>query len=154
MIDSLMHPWGELGCIYAFPPFVIVHRVLQKFIEDKAEGILIVPYWTTKPWFTVFANLIVSKPFLIPVTDDVLFLPFNRLTNPRRAHKKHSLAGTLQLVAAYCTTDTGKLLDFRQKLSKHFSKVVGNQPENCIVRTWINGKAIVSKETLIPFMHL
>lgn len=31
--------------LYAFPPFRLTPRVLDKIIQDKAEGIVIVPKW-------------------------------------------------------------------------------------------------------------
>ena len=157
MIDSLMHPWGGVSCIYAFPPFSIVHSVIQKFITDRAEGILVVPYWTTKPWFTVFANLIVAKPVLLPVTDNALFLPFNRpgsCPGTRRRMRTHSMAGKLRLIAALCTTDAGKLKDFRMALSERSQMVGENRHRNCTNHTWIDGNVIVSRGVFIPFIHL
>ena len=152
MINSLMHDWGEFERVYAFPPFAIIHLVLQKFIEDRAEGILVVPYWKTKPWFTMFANLIVSEPLLIHVIDDVLFLPFDRGTEYQRSVRRtHPMAGKLRLVAALCTNNIGKLEAFRMRLLKRSRKDAGIPPEDCIKPTSIDGRYIVSRGVLIPF---
>ena len=35
---------------YAFPPFSLITRVLQKIQEEKATGLLLVPKWPTQPW--------------------------------------------------------------------------------------------------------
>ena len=38
---------------YCFPPFSIILKVLQKTQQDKAQAIVVVPYWTTQNWFPV-----------------------------------------------------------------------------------------------------
>ena len=153
MINSLMHPWGDFQCIYAFPPFSIVHLVIQKFIADGAEGILVVPDWKTKPWFTLFANIIVAKPLLIPVTNDLLFLPFHR-SGQQEPRLSHPLAGKLRLIAARCTTDIGRLEVFRRQLSVPLNKEEENRPGHSIRPISTGGNFIVSRGTLIPFIHL
>ena len=35
--------WRNLD-FYAFPPFAIIPRIIQKIIKDRATGILVVPY--------------------------------------------------------------------------------------------------------------
>ncbi|KAJ8914161.1 hypothetical protein NQ315_016240 [Exocentrus adspersus] len=47
---------------YAFPPFSLILRVLQKIINDKAEGILIEPLWQAQPWYPLFNKLIIKGP--------------------------------------------------------------------------------------------
>lgn len=42
--------WSGMS-FYAFPPFSLILRVLQKMIRDKAEGILVVPRWCSQPWY-------------------------------------------------------------------------------------------------------
>ena len=149
IINSLMHPWSQYTNIYAFPPFSIIHLVLQKFIADDAEGIIVVPFWTTKPWFTQFADLIYKRPILINVTDDVLFLPFDRPSSRRM----HPLAGKLQLIAARCTTNSIKLEEYRRELSKRSRNLEENHLTNCTPHTLSYGRNIVSKGVLIP-LHL
>lgn len=34
---------------YAFPPFILITRVLKKIREEKAEGIVVVPQWPAQP---------------------------------------------------------------------------------------------------------
>lgn len=43
-VDAFTLSWKEFY-FYAFPPFIFIPRVLRKIIDDKAEGILIVPWW-------------------------------------------------------------------------------------------------------------
>ena len=72
MLDS----WsGEF--VYAFPPFPLIHRFVQRCIQDEAEGILVCPCWVTQPWFNLARKIMVGRPYLFTVTDDELFLPFS-----------------------------------------------------------------------------
>ena len=45
-IDALTLSWEPLK-FYAFPPFSLVGKVLAKILLDQAEGLVIVPLWTT-----------------------------------------------------------------------------------------------------------
>ena len=49
-IDAFTIDWSCFF-FYAFPPFCMVSRCVQKIIQDQATGILVVPLWTTQPFF-------------------------------------------------------------------------------------------------------
>lgn len=88
-IDAFTIAWSNFN-FYAFPPFSIVLRVLQKIITDQAEGILVVPLWPSQPWYPLFSRL---------KQEEIIFKPdINLLSSPFR--KQHPLATTLSLVAA------------------------------------------------------
>ena len=43
-IGSFLCDWyGQY--VYAFPPFAVLPKVLQKFRLDRADGIVVMPYW-------------------------------------------------------------------------------------------------------------
>ena len=44
----------------------MIATCLQKITQDKATGVLIVPIWTTQPWFTGILNLLMDKPLILP----------------------------------------------------------------------------------------
>jgi hypothetical protein len=102
-IDAFTISWqGFLG--YAFPPFCILGRVLQKIIQDQAEIILIAPDWPTKPWYTLLRKLAVAAPYTFPVVKTTLSLPHRLTPRPtRRAHQSlllgHPLQGKMALTA-------------------------------------------------------
>ena len=50
--DAFFLNWHSLQ-FYAFPPFSIIGKVLAKIKQDEARGILIVPLWSTQPWFPI-----------------------------------------------------------------------------------------------------
>lgn len=90
VVDAFTFNWKNLF-FYAFPPFSMITKVLQKIITDKAEGILVVPFWQSQPWFPLWTKLIVS--------DKIFFGPDKHLLHsPFRTY--HPLHADLILVAA------------------------------------------------------
>ena len=47
---------------YAYPPICLVSRCVQKITHDQALGILVVPLWTTQPYFTAVLGLLTETP--------------------------------------------------------------------------------------------
>ena len=47
-VDAFATSWSDLQ-FYAFPPFAIISKVISKIENEKAEGILVVPIFTTRP---------------------------------------------------------------------------------------------------------
>ncbi len=46
---------------YAFPPFCLVGRCLQKIVLEQATVIMIVPCWPTQTWFTQLLSLLIEQ---------------------------------------------------------------------------------------------
>lgn len=82
--------WKDLK-FYAFPPFSMILKTIQKIISDKAEGIVVIPYWPTQAWFPLFNRICQSE--IIYFSPDC-----NLLKSPFRS--AHSLHRTLTLAAA------------------------------------------------------
>lgn len=81
-IDAFTIKWDALF-FYAFPPFALVLKVLRKIINDRATGIVVVPYWPSQPWFPLFTSLMVG--------DMIVFAPDKYLlsSNFREIHPLH-----------------------------------------------------------------
>lgn len=90
-INAFKLSWQGLN-FYAFPPFSIIIRVLQKIISDKITGIVVVPLWKTQPWFLLFTSLLTKEPLIIDPD-------FNLLLSNDRSH--HPLWRQLSLVAGH-----------------------------------------------------
>lgn len=71
VIDAFTVPWTNLN-FYAFPPFSIILKALQKIIRDESEGIMVVPAWPGQPWFPVFKELLVSPPIFLNPSQTLL----------------------------------------------------------------------------------
>ena len=90
-VNAFTISWTFLD-FYAFPPFAIIGKVLQKVQFDKAEGILIVPDWPSQYWFNKFINMTIHE-IIIPPRSDLL-------QHPHSYNVLHPLHNTLQLRAA------------------------------------------------------
>lgn len=92
-VDAFTIDWSGMF-FYAFPPFAIISKILQKIKREKAEGILVVPRWPAQPWFPLFMNMLTSKPLFFDPNQD-LILSFDR--------KPHPLWERLTLVVGVCS---------------------------------------------------
>lgn len=75
-IDAFTISW-HTKFFYAFPPFPLVLRCLEKIIIDKAEGILVFPYWPSQPWFPLLQQMITSNIMFINSKNNIIW-PFPR----------------------------------------------------------------------------
>lgn len=89
-IDAFTLCWHNLY-FYAFPPFCLVTRVLEKIITDKATGIVVIPYWPSQAWYPLWSRLVVSEKMFFGPDKSLLCSPF------RVCHPLHT---NLILVAA------------------------------------------------------
>ena len=76
---------------YAFPPFSLFATCLQKIEQNQSTGILIVPMWTTQPWFTLILNLLTDNPLVLPQMDSLLFLPHSNAVHPLSRDSFHEI---------------------------------------------------------------
>lgn len=88
-VDAFTFVWKER--IYAFPPFCLIGKVLQKIIEDEVEGIVIAPYWTAQPWFPLY-NKLCKSDIMILQGKDLLFCPY--------LNRNHPMSNSIKLMAA------------------------------------------------------
>ena len=60
---------------YAFPPFGIILRVLQKVQAEEATGLLVVPCWPIQPWWPLVMRMLVQEPLVLPRKKPSIFQP-------------------------------------------------------------------------------
>jgi hypothetical protein len=96
IIDAFSFAWDDIK-FYAFPPFNCINRVLQKVIQDRATGILIVPDWPTQMWYHMFQELVIIY-YILPPRSRMLYLPNNQ-------EAVHPLESQLTLKAALISGD-------------------------------------------------
>ncbi|KAJ8911216.1 hypothetical protein NQ315_014928, partial [Exocentrus adspersus] len=89
LVDAFTISWTDYN-FYAFPPFSLINRVVNKIIKDRATGILVVPNWPTQPWYPQFMRLLIEKPITFLPSEDLLFFHFR---------EKHPLFNKIPLVA-------------------------------------------------------
>lgn len=98
LVDAFTTSWENLK-FYGFPPFCLIHRVLEKIRTEKASGILVVPNWPSQSWFPSFYDLLIEEPIFFAPQDYLIYSP---------SREKHPLHKTLSLVV-------GKLSGIRSK---------------------------------------
>ena len=131
---------------YAFPPFSLTGRRLEKIHANKAEGILIVPQWPSQSWYPKLLRLLVVPPIVIHPKRNLLVLPGRRQLHPLREK--------LTLLACLLSGNFMKNEDFLRK-QPTFSCCHGETPlENNITSTSANGFYSVVQGKLIQFMQI
>lgn len=106
-IDAFTLDWRKLN-FYAFPPFALILRVLQKICSDGATGIIVIPLWEAQPWYPLFIKLIVGEPVHFKPAINLLISPYSE--------NRHPLAEELTLVAAKLSGRPSKLRASQRKL--------------------------------------
>ena len=117
-IDAFSISWTGHN-IYAFLPFALINRVLQKTEQDQSHGVIIVPVWTTQIWFPRLLRMLVDQPVLLPCYPQLLTLPSN-------LHLRHPLHHKLKLMACKLSGNHWEQEEFRRKLQLLFSSPGGD----------------------------
>ena len=142
--DAFTLPWGKF---YSFPPFSLIHHVLQKVNTDIAQGLIVVPFWTNQPWFPLLLRMLIEEPLIIPSSTDLLYLPSEK-------DAVHPIWENLNLLACKISGDTRTQGAFRLRL-RDSSKALGvMQQRQNTTRLSRDGSNFAVDGVLIPFNHL
>lgn len=106
-VDAFSLDWGPLE-FYAFPPFCLIGKCIQKIIQDEAEGLLIVPKWPTQAWFPQMLGLLTHDPIVLPRIQDLVTQP--------GSGRLHPLSNSLILLACRLSGRPSKQQDYQQQL--------------------------------------
>ena len=87
-VDAFTLNWTGLR-FYAFPPFCLITKCLQKIRNDDAEGIMIVPNWPSQAWFPILKKMLIGEPMLLTRSSTLLRLPNSDTPHP--LHSKMDL---------------------------------------------------------------
>lgn len=129
---------------YAFPPFSVISRVLQKIQKEKAEGVMVVPVWPTQTWYTSLLELLVDVPRIIQKEQGLLKLP--------HSEEKHSMKITL--MACRVSGSNSKNKEFRETYYKSSKNRGEDLPGVSMQQSLRNGQASVVKGVFIFFNQL
>ena len=86
-IDAFTLQWNDLYS-YTFPPFSLIPQVLRKDEEESRALLLVIPLWSTRPWFAALIKRLHHK---------ALILPRRCLRLPQDLRAQHRLVKTLRL---------------------------------------------------------
>lgn len=131
--------------LYAFPPFSIISRVLQKLQEDEATAVEVLPLWPTQVWIPK-ALLLLAEPSVR--------LPRNPLVLPQNPSLVHPQAQRLVLTAMTLSGNLSEVKAFHQRLPNLYlnpRERVHNSSKGHISKT---GCHFASEGKWILFTHL
>ena len=103
-IDAFTVHWASFTNSYAFPPFCLICRCLQKVVQDKNTMIILVPVWPTQAWFTRLLSLLIECPRFFCVTANVLSNPLHgevHPLSPKLMPMACKISGETSLTAAF-----------------------------------------------------
>ena len=123
-VNAFHISWKEYT-FYAFPPFCIIQRALQKINIDQATGIIIVPNWLTQTWWPYLMSMIINYPIILPRKTRTLFLP----EQPQEIHPLHK---KLELLACHLSGTSCLTKEFQKKLQNSSSNPGGQGHRNTI----------------------
>ena len=72
-VDAFTIQWSQY-VFYAFPPFSVIMRTLQKIQQDQATGLLTVPLWPTQTWWPPLTGMLIQPPLVLPNRHNTLYL--------------------------------------------------------------------------------
>lgn len=143
-INAFTFDWTNMAP-YAFPPFSVIGKVLQKLQEEGATVLTILPLWPTQVWFPKALMLLADTPLLLP--REPLILP----QDPGRTHPQ---APKLKMTAMLLSGNPSRTRAFRRRLPD-FSFSHGDRVRNASMgHISTLGCQFVSAGKLILFDHL
>ena len=124
-------------CFYAFPPFCIINKVLQKISEEKATGVMVIPYWPTQSWWPYLTNMLINYPLMLPSTQTTQTLP----SDPQKM---------LQLLMCHVSGDCSKVTEFQRQLLQSSYKHGDQGLKSSTNTTWKSGNSTVVNKVFYP----
>lgn len=147
VVDAFSFLWTE-NFYYAFPPFSLLGRMVQKIRRDQSMCLVIAPIWPTQSWYTDLLQILIDNPIILPTRRTLLTILI------KSTNKVHPLWDKMKLMACLVSGNLMKVETFlqRQPVSLWHPGDLG-QRDN-IPFTSENGLVTVVKGKLITFKVL
>ena len=128
---------------YAFPPFALISKCLEKIRRERANLVLICPVWTSQPWFPVALEMLCDVPRLLRQSSKLLTSPLG---------EPHPLlsSNSLQLAAWRLSGDPSLSKAFRSEWSTFCWPVIDLQQSLLTIPAGGTGVIGVCKGVRIP----
>ena len=143
-VDAFTLDWSD-ELFYCFPPFCLINKCIQKILLDRAEGLLVVPWWPTQVWWPVLGRILIYHPVLLPPTKRILGLP----SRPKAVHPLR-----LQMMACWVSGVDSLNQIFRKRLPKSSCNHGRRRRNRSTDHTSRDSKSIVIQDRLIICKHL
>ena len=117
-IDAMTQDWSRLKG-YAFPPFIIIGRILMKVRQDKMkELVLIAPMRKSQVWYPLLLNNLMDTQLLLPNSCDLIL-------NPAGESRPLIQQDRLQLAALRVSGIESRVREFQKGLSQLYPQHAG-----------------------------
>ena len=144
IIDAFSIKWTE--SFYAFPPFSIIGRVVQKITLEESTGLLIVPFWPTQPWYSSLLKILIGVPTILPCRKDLLIHLTEKSTHP--------IWQRLTLLVCPVSGKDWQIQNFQQNLLTSYPKAGDPRQLKGMKDISTSGSNFVVNGRLVPFKHL
>jgi len=144
-VDAFSVKWGD-RFIYAFPPFCLMGKVLNRILSEEGRGIIVFPIWPTQHWYSILGSMLIDFPLLLYCRGHPV------LSHPRLDVRNH--LPKLRLGAALVSGKQELQMDFRRMLKKSSQHHGDKERRNNMMCTLRNGSHFVVEEVVIPFRRL
>ncbi len=144
-VDAFTLNWHDTR-FYAFPPFCVIPKVLQKICRDRAKGVVVVPDWPNQPWFPLIAKMLINYPVLVSARKNLLSLP----QSPAEEHRLQKL----RLIICELSGVASDAQGFRNKLQTSCVHPGEPKPKRDMPAMWQSGAGMRTADTLIPYRRL
>lgn len=144
-INAFSLNWSDFFA-YIFCPFSVLGTVLQKVLQEKAEVVVIAPFFTTQPWFPRLLSLVCGPSYILPPVSQILSIK-------GREKSVHPLK-TMTLGVFRISGNASKIQVYQSTLSPlsyHHGETI---LKNNMGRITKNGVSFVIGQKLIHFNHL
>eukprot|EP00794_Sanderia_malayensis_P002377 gene2377-2739_t len=144
-IDAFTVNWSQYA-FYAFPPFCLIPRCVQKIVQEKATGVLVIPMWPSQAYFSAVMNLLIDVPLLVRATAKNLIHPKQDLPHP--------LCRNLTLMVCRLSGNPCLSAEFLQKLPMSSCSPGEEVPKSNTMFTSVNGYSFVARGHVIHCIQL
>ena len=76
-IDAFSVQWSD-PLSYAFPPFSLIMRCVQRIKNQGGKILLVTPVWRSRPWYPLLFSLLYDQPLHLPNSVTMLLPPSNQ----------------------------------------------------------------------------
>jgi len=144
-VDAFSLNWNTLK-FYAFPPFCLIPRCLQKIMIDQATGLMVVPYWPTQPWFSKLTQLLVDRPVILPKSKTLLSQP--------GTDDSHPMNSKLCLFCCRLSGNSSEREDFQKKFVMSCCNLGERPPSSSTNPAFRGGFSFVINGRWIPYERM
>lgn len=143
--DALSIAWTNMFA-YAFPPPILLPKVLNKVQEEDCTILLIAPIAPHQSWFPQLLELVIDVPIKLPVLPDLL--------SQNNGQSLHPNPQSLNLAVWKVSRTLSLQEGFQRKLQSFWIRLNENPPKSSIEQDYTFTKIGVLNGISIPLKHL